>query len=129
MKPEKILRAYEQLFAAPLSSEPRHTNQSIVISDEDGVRLILTRTEELAELDVEISRPRLETTETNDADEVTKKCRKAVLRSIRHLEFLIYLADHGFSLSVEESEFLWIASIILTEPPSDSLSQLLQKPY
>jgi bifunctional DNA-binding transcriptional regulator/antitoxin component of YhaV-PrlF toxin-antitoxin module len=129
MKPEDILRAYEQLFAAQLSSELRPTDQSIVISDEDGVRVILTRTEESVELDIEISRPRLEIAETDDADEITKKCREAALRSIRHLEFLVYLADHGFSLSMEESEFLWIASIILTEPPSDSLSQLLQKPY
>lgn len=129
MKPEKILRAYEQLFAAPLSSELGHTNQSLVMSDEDGVRIILTRTKELVELDVEISRPRLETTEMDNADKMTEKCRDAALRSIRHLEFLVYLADHGFSLSAEESEFLWIASMVLTEPPSDSLLQQLRKPY
>lgn len=126
MKPERILRAYEQLSAAPLSSEQGFRNQSIVISDEDGVRLILTGIGELVELDVEISRPRLGITETDNVNEITKKCREVALKSIRHLEFLIYLADHGFSLSVEESEFLWIASIVLIEQPSDSVLELFK---
>jgi hypothetical protein len=127
MKPETILRAYEQLSAALLSPESEPTDQSIVICDQNGFRLVLTKADEEVHFDVEVSRPRLEIVESDDSDTISVKCREAALKSISHLEFLVCLVDHGFSLSVEETEFLWIASIILKEPPSHTLLELFRE--
>ena len=126
MIPERILRAYEQLSAAPLSAVPDSLDQSIVICDEAGFRLILTRVDKGVQLDAEISRPRLEIAAKDDIAAMTEKCQKAAVRSIRLLEFIVHLAEHGFSLSMEESEFLWIASIVLSELPSDSVLELFK---
>ena len=129
MKPEMVLRAYEQLSAAPRSPMLEPMNQFIVVCDDDGLRLILTRIDERVQLDVEVSIPNLKTTRNDDNDAMTRICREAAIKSIRRLEFLVILADYGFALAMEKPEFLWIASTILTDPPSDSLLTLLQKPY
>jgi hypothetical protein len=129
MKPEMITRAYEQLSAAPRSPAQGLADQSIVVSDEDGFRLVLTRIGELVEFDVEISKPQLKISGDDNTETVTERCRDAALRSIRHLEFFVDLADYGFSLSMEESEFLWIASLVLTGTPSSSLLLLFQNPH
>jgi hypothetical protein len=128
MKPEEIIRAYEQLSAAPLSFMLETPDQSIVIYDEDGLRIVLSRISELVQLDVEVSKPQLETTDSNDLDAMTEKCRVAALKSISYLQFLVHLTDYGFTLSMDESEFLWIASVVFNGPPSHSLLELFRKP-
>ena len=128
MNPEMVLRAYEQLSAAPLSSIPDFSSQSVVVHDDNGYRLVLTRIDEAVHLDVEISRPELEITSGFGINATTEECLNAAIRSIKLLEFLVNLVDHGFSLLLVDSEFLWIASIILTEPPPESLLELLQSP-
>jgi len=126
MIPDRILGAYEQLSAAPLPSLPDSIELSIVVCDENGFRLILTRVERGVQLDAEICMPGLEITAKDDSVVMTEKYQMAAVRSIRLLEFVVSLVEHGFSLSMEESEFLWIASIVLSELPSDSVLELFK---
>ncbi|MFW9959272.1 MAG: hypothetical protein ACFFCT_14480, partial [Candidatus Odinarchaeota archaeon] len=106
MIPDRILGAYEQLSAAPLPSLPDSIELSIVVCDENGFRLILTRVERGVQLDAEICMPGLEITAKDDSVVMTEKYQMAAVRSIRLLEFVVSLVEHGFSLSMEESEFL-----------------------
>lgn len=125
MYTERILRAYEQLTAAQLSPQSDYSDCSAVIFNENGVRIILTRSGELIELDVEISGPSPKMVKGYKNEQTTEVHRKVVTQTIRLLEFLVSLIDHGFSLNLLDSEFLWVANIVLIEPPSQKLLELL----
>ncbi|MFW9966691.1 MAG: hypothetical protein ACFFEA_06000 [Candidatus Thorarchaeota archaeon] len=126
MVPDRILRAYEQLEAAQLSSECEIS--SIIAFEEERVRIVLTKDDDIIYLEVEISGPSLPMLSGENGSTVTDCLKEAALRSVELLEYIIKLADNGFSLFLMDSEFLWTASIALEESPKETVLELLQPP-
>jgi hypothetical protein len=123
MNPEDILRDYERLMAAQPSSLSSIFDVTTVVLDNNGVRIVLSRTDNGVRMDVEMTIP-----ERVSGDSTTEQCRGAALRTITLLEYLVNLVDNGFSLSLIDTEFLWTATIVFLEPPSKSILELLHPP-
>ncbi|MFW9804815.1 MAG: hypothetical protein ACFFFC_19320 [Candidatus Thorarchaeota archaeon] len=125
MTRDYILEEYDRLMAAHPSSFSDAFDLTIVLVDDIGVRMLLTRIVEGVQLDIEVTVP-VDSTQLNNG--TTEQCRRTALQTIRLLDYLVNLVDGGFSLSLIDTEFLWTASIILTGPPSDSMLELLYLP-
>ncbi|UCH05050.1 MAG: hypothetical protein JSW05_02510 [Candidatus Thorarchaeota archaeon] len=126
MNPKDILKEYERLVAAQSSSDSEFS--SVVLLEQDRIRMVLTKCGGTIRLDVEITGPSLETTSDTSDAAMTQECKRAILGSIELLEYILTLVDNGFTLTVIDSEFLWTASFVLIEPPSESLLISLQPP-
>ncbi len=48
---------------------------------------------------------------------------------IRHLEYLLSLAQHGFGLNVIREDCLWTATLLTSELPSEAVFQALVPPF
>ncbi|MFW9889315.1 MAG: hypothetical protein ACFFER_14100 [Candidatus Thorarchaeota archaeon] len=125
MTRDHILEGYDRLMAAHPSSFSDAFDLTTVLVDNIGVRMLLTRKVEGVQLDIEVTVP-VDSTHLNNS--TTEQCRRTALQTIRLLDYLVSLVDSGFSLSLLDTEFLWTASVILTEPPSDPLLELLHPP-
>ncbi len=101
---------------------------SDVIFDQDRIRIVMTRLDNKIHLDVEVSGPVLSVIPEHNENEITAHSRKAALRSIELLKYIVKLADNGFSLFAIDFEFLWTASIVLQETPGETFFELLQPP-
>jgi hypothetical protein len=96
-----------------------------VLWQNDWVRILTVRdlnTPDLWRIEVEVSLP------VGKDPEPGKDVEDFIQHLIRHLEYLLSLADEGLALSVMSRDNLWTASLELKDIPQDKVFKALIPP-
>jgi hypothetical protein len=110
---------YKQFMSEPV--EPAiESEMTSLLFQTDWLRVLMVRknsTPGAISIDAEISFP-VETNSDLRDDRSDTFLRNLVLRTIKHLEFLLALANRGYKLGIIGESCLWTASKQFASPPT-----------
>ena len=115
----ELMELYKQFMSEPI--EPTIDNErASLLFQTKWLRVLMMRernSPDAISIDVEISFPLVAHSDLQD-ETTDALLQDIVLKTIKHLKYLLTLADHGYGLGIIGESCLWTASKRFTQPPT-----------